>query len=112
MRRALLLLLICAPADAAPWPDGAGDYSGKLAWTGCTAPGASTATIAIDAVDGALKAELAHAADWLPALSLVEEDDGTLQGRQADLAIVLAHPAANTGRGAIGPHTGGRRGRQ
>jgi len=95
MRRALLLLLICAPADAAPWSDWAGDYSGKLAWTSCSVPGAATATIAIDAVDGALKVELARAADWLPALSLLEEDDGTLQGKQADLAVTLAHPAAN-----------------
>jgi hypothetical protein len=95
MRRALLLLLICAQAEAAPWSDWAGDYSGKLVWTSCSVPGASTATIAIDAVDGALVVELARAADWLPALSLLEEEDGTLQGRQADLAVTLAHPAAN-----------------
>lgn len=108
MRRALLLLLICAPADAVPWPDWAGEYRGKLAWTGCTVPGASTATIAIDAVDGALTVELARAADWLPALSLLEEDDGTLQGRQADLAVTLAHPSANTVDVAIDLESGCR----
>jgi len=108
MRRALLLLLICPQAEAAPWSDWAGDYSGKLAWTSCSAPGASTATIAIDAVDGALKVELARAADWLPALSLLEEEDGTLQGRQADLAVTLAHPAANAVDVAIDLESGCR----
>ena len=108
MRRALLLLLICTQAEAAPWSDWAGDYSGKLAWTSCSVPGASTATIAIDAVDGALKVELARAADWLPALSLLEEEDGTLQGRQADLAVTLAHPAANAVDVAIDLESGCR----
>jgi len=109
MRRALVLMLLCAQADAAPsWSDWAGDYSGKLAWTGCAVPGASTATIAIDAVDGALKVELARAADWLPSLSLLEEDDGTLQGRQADLAVTLAHPAANAVDVAIDLESGCR----
>jgi hypothetical protein len=102
MRRLVLVLVLFAwTALAAPapkprmtWADWVGDYTGTLAWTRCTAAGATKATITVDAIDGALVAELARAADWLPALSLLEEN-GTLAGSQADLAVVLARPKAN-----------------
>jgi len=100
MRRfALVLFASTALAAPAPkprvtWADWVGEYTGTLAWTSCTAAGATKTTIAIDAIDGALSVELARAADWLPRLSLVEED-ATLAGVQADLKVVLARPKAN-----------------
>lgn len=95
-----LLVAAAAPsaADPAPrvtWADWVGDYTGALAWSSrCVSPGASRATIAVDAVDGALVADLTAAGGGLRALSLVEDDTGAWTAQQGDVTLALVRPAA------------------
>ena len=95
MRRAVVLIVALAgTARAAPvstWADWVGDYTGKLAWTSCTSPGARTATIAIDAVDGALTIDLTRAGGGLRDLSLAEDPDAeTLAAQQGDVTLAIS----------------------
>ena len=92
MRVALLLLLaIPAAADPKPrvtWADWAGDWSGALAWKSCAVDGNASATLALDAIDGALRIDLAPAGDRVEAVSLVEQDD-TMIAQTADVSLAL-----------------------
>jgi hypothetical protein len=96
---ACLLLGLTATGHAAPpgatWADWVGSYTGKLAWTGCSAPGAKTPTLALDAVDGALTIDLTPAGGGLRPLSLVE-DEGRLTARQGDATLALVPRRADT----------------
>lgn len=95
MRCAIVLLVALAGtarAAAVPtWADWVGDYTGKLAWTSCTTPGAKTATIAIDAVDGALTIDLTRAGGGLRDLSLAEDPEAeTLAAQQGDVTLAIS----------------------
>jgi hypothetical protein len=98
--RAAVILVAClaGTAEARPWSDLVGDYTGKLAWTGCSAPGAKSATLALDATDGALAIDLSPAGGGLVAMSLVDDDRGVLSAQQRDvtLSITPAKPGAIT----------------
>ena len=69
MRIALagLALAVALPARNAPPPaattpaDWIGDWAGKLRWNGCTVDGEPAASIALDAVAGAVAIDLAPA---------------------------------------------------
>ena len=89
MRVLLALVVLAGTADARPWSDLVGDYTSTLAWSGCTAPGARSATLALDAVDGALSIDLAPAGGGLVAMSLVEDDRGALSAQQGDVALAI-----------------------
>jgi hypothetical protein len=80
-------------ARPAPWADWVGDYSGKVAWRGCTAPGAASAAIAVDAVDGVMSIDLAPLGGGLRAMSLVEEEGGWT-GQQGDVKVRIARAKA------------------
>lgn len=94
MRRALVLLVALAgSAQAAPatWADWVGDYTGKLAWTSCVSPGAKTATVALDAIDGALAIDLSRAGGGLRDLSLAEDPEAeTLAAQQGDVTLAIS----------------------
>jgi hypothetical protein len=80
---------IAAPASSPPaatWADWVGAWSGKLAWSNCATSGAASATLALDAVDGALDVDLAPAGAALGRFSLVEDDRG-LSAQHADVAV-------------------------
>ncbi|MEO8842630.1 MAG: hypothetical protein ABI591_16085 [Kofleriaceae bacterium] len=83
------------PAPAASWADWVGDWGGKLKWAGCSIDGEPTATVAVDATDGALAIDLAPAGGALAALSLVENGTGWL-GQQGDVTVKLAHGRASS----------------
>jgi hypothetical protein len=102
MRRAVLIGLsaITAGALAKPpptpptWGDWVGDYTGKLTWTSCTVDGAGSATLALDATDGAVTLDLAPAGGALEGLALAE-DNGTWTGKQNDVAVRVVRPKAD-----------------
>ena len=95
MRLAVLAVMaIAGSAHAAPWTEWVGDYKGSLTWRGCTTPGARSATLALDAVDGALAIDLAPAKGGLRSLGLVEEERGTLSAKDGDLALTIARGPA------------------
>lgn len=91
-----LLLVICGTAEARPWSDLVGNYTGKLAWSGCTAPGAKSPTLSLDATDGALAIDLAPAGGGLVAMSLAEDDRGRLSAQQGDVTLAITPGKANT----------------
>jgi hypothetical protein len=78
------------PAPTLSWADWVGDWGGKLKWAGCSIDGEPTATVALDATDGALAIDLAPAGGALTALSLVENDTGWV-GQKGDVTVKLAH---------------------
>jgi len=91
MRALLIVVALAGSADAATWADWVGDYSGKLAWTSCTSPGAKTATVAIDAVDGALTIDLARAGGGLRDLALADDPEAeTLAAQQGDVTLAIS----------------------
>ncbi|CAN5182993.1 hypothetical protein BH11MYX1_BH11MYX1_57810 [soil metagenome] len=94
MRHGLLLALGAGLATAAPaplsWADWVGDYTGKLKWGGCTIDGEPSATVALDAIDGAIAIDLSSAGGALGTLSLVEDNAGWL-GQKGDVSVKLAH---------------------
>jgi hypothetical protein len=102
MRRAVLVGLsaitvgaLAKPAAPPPtWGDWVGDYTGKLTWSACTVDGAGSATLPLDATDGAVTLDLASAGGALEALPL-EEDNGTWTGRQNDVTVRVARPRAD-----------------
>jgi len=91
---ALAVIALAGSADAAPWTEWVGDYKSALTWRGCTTPGARSATLALDAVDGALAIDLAPAKGGLRSLGLVEEERGTLSAQDGDLALTIARGPA------------------
>src|SRR5258705_5528405 len=102
MRRAAVgIVLIASIARAAPapasatWADWVGDWSGKLKWANCTASGAATAKLAIDAVDGMMAIDLAPAGAALEAFNLIEDDHG-FAAQHADVTVQLARPRADS----------------
>ena len=96
--RCVLVLLVAlsgtaAAAPATTWADWVGDYTGKLAWTSCTSPGAKTATLGIDALDGALTIDLAGAGGGLRGLSLAEDPETeTLAAQEGDVTLAISRP--------------------
>ena len=68
-------VLVASQAVAAPWSDWVGDFRGALTWRQCSTTGEKTATISLDAVDGALRIDLAGAGAALRSYSLVQEDN-------------------------------------
>jgi len=86
---------IAKPAETPRWGDWVGDYTGKLAWTSCTAEGAGSATLAFDATDGQVAIDLAPAGASLEPVSLTEDDAGWT-GRNGDVGVHLARPKADT----------------
>jgi hypothetical protein len=81
------------PVPAPPWSEWVGDFEGALAWRNCSAPGAAKATIAIDAVDGAIAVDLTAARGGLGKMSLLEDEGGVLAAQQGDLKVTLARPS-------------------
>jgi len=98
MRFALagLVLLVGSSASAGPpsWGDWVGDWEGKLTWGRCAAAGHGKATLAIDAIDGALALDLAPAGGALRALSLVEGDAG-MSAQDGDIAVHVTQQKPN-----------------
>lgn len=88
---AVMVLGFVPPASAdVTWADWVGDYTGKLAWTSCSAPGAKTATASIDAIDGALVIDLARAGGGLRDLALAEDPEAeTLAAQQGDVTLTI-----------------------
>lgn len=80
------------PAPPATWGDWVGDYTGTLAWTACTVDGAGSATLALDATDGAVTLDLTPAGAALPHIALAEGSDGGFTGRRDDVTVRLARP--------------------
>ena len=76
------------PAPTLGWGDWVGDYTGKLAWSGCTAEGRGSATLPVEAADGAVTIDLTPAGGALESMNLLEEDGGW-SGQQADVAVHL-----------------------
>jgi hypothetical protein len=79
-----------APAPTSSWAGWVGDWGGKLKWAGCSIDGEPTATVALDAIDGALSIDLTAAGGALTALALVENNTGWV-GQQGDVTVKLAH---------------------
>jgi hypothetical protein len=80
---------IAAPASPpATWADWVGAWTGKLAWSNCATNGAPTATLGLDAIDGALSIDLSPAGNALARFSLVEEDR-RLSVQHADVAVIV-----------------------
>ena len=88
------VLAAATPAVAAPWSDWVGDYRGALVWRQCTAAGEKSATLALDAVDGAMRIDLAPAGAALRAMSLTREDAAWV-AQDGDLRVrVTKRPSA------------------
>jgi hypothetical protein len=96
MRRWLLALglatasgaLAAPPPRSLDWADWVGDWSGKLEWTSCSAEGEPRATLAVDAIDGALAIDLTPAGGALGKMPLVE-DGSEWAGQQGDVNVRL-----------------------
>lgn len=97
LRHGLLLALgaglataAASPGPTPSWAAWVGDYTGKLTWAGCTIDGEPSATVSVDATDGAVAIELAAAGGALDTLSLVEDNAGWV-GRHGDVSVKLTH---------------------
>ncbi len=90
----LALALGAGLATAAPapltWADWVGDYTGPLKWAGCTIDGEPSATVSLDATDGAFAIDLASAGGALGTVRLVEDNAGW-RGQHGDVTVKLAH---------------------
>ena len=90
MRCAVIaVMLLAGSARAAPWTEWVGDYKGAMTWRGCTAPGATSTTLALDATDGVLAIDLSPAKGGLRAMTLVEDEDGTLAAQDGDVQLAI-----------------------
>jgi hypothetical protein len=96
MRVLVILALVAGTAEGRPWTELVGEYTGKLAWTSCTAPGARSATLVLEATDGALAIDLAPAGGGLVAMSLAEDDRGGLAAQQGDVTLAITPGKPNT----------------
>ncbi len=70
------------------WADWVGDWSGKLRWSSCTIEGEPSASLSVDATDGAFAIDLTPAGGALGKVSLVE-DSGGWSGQQGDVNVRL-----------------------
>jgi hypothetical protein len=93
MRRVLFVLGVASasaalarPATAPVWADWVGDWEGKLQWTSCTSEGASSATFALDATDGAVAIDLSGMGGGLGMISLAQDNAGWV-GQQGDVMV-------------------------
>jgi hypothetical protein len=80
------------------WADWVGEWAGKLRWQGCAIDGAASATISIDASDGAVAIDLASAGVGLASVRLVEDDTAWV-GQSADVRV---HAARSKGALELG----------
>lgn len=103
MRRPAILVVLAAgalaraapaPSAALGWADWVGDWEGKLKWAGCTIDGEGSASLPLDATDGAIAIDLTPAGGALAAMSLVENGAGW-QGQKGDVSVKLAHVKDN-----------------
>ena len=96
----IVLAGVAVRADAAPvtWADVVGEYRGRLAWKDCNTPGAKQATVALDAIDGALAIDLTRAGGGLRTFSLALDDDATSawSAQDADVTVQVSRTRANT----------------
>jgi len=98
---AAVVLAVSAGVAAAPrsparpsWADWVGAYTGKLAWPGCSTPGERSATLALDAVDGALAIDLTPAGGGLRPMSLVDDGAGWI-AQQGGVQLRIARARAD-----------------
>jgi hypothetical protein len=89
------VLVVSTPAAAAPWSDWVGEYRGTLLWRKCTAAGEKAAAIALDAVDGAMRIDLAPAGAALKTMSLTQ-DDAAWVAQDGDLHVRVTRGKPNT----------------
>jgi hypothetical protein len=85
---------VAASPATASWASWIGDWQGKLHWSGCTIDGAPSATISIDAVDGAVAIDLAPAGGALGTIALEPDGDAAWKGRADDLAVHVTRGSA------------------
>jgi len=97
MRRVVVAvgLALASGALAAPpaqpsltWADWVGDWTGKLAWTGCATDDTKRASIPIEATDGSIAIDLTSAGGALGPLTLVE-DGSAFGAKQGDVTLHL-----------------------
>jgi hypothetical protein len=99
VRRLPVLFILAATSGAlatpvtipSTWPDWVGDWDGKLKWTSCTAEGEERASLALDAIDGAVSIDLTPAGGALSQMSLIEDGDGWV-GQQGDVKVRVKRP--------------------
>ena len=94
MRLGLILIATAtvaraAPAPALTWADWVGDWDGKLKWAGCSIDGEPSASISLDAIDGAIAIDLTPAGGALGPIALVEDNNGWL-GQKGDVTVKLS----------------------
>jgi hypothetical protein len=79
---------LAAPATPAPptWADWVGDWTGKLAWTSCSADGNDSATLPIEAVDGTVSIDLTPAGGALTSIAILPDPNGWT-GQQSDVTV-------------------------
>jgi hypothetical protein len=90
----LVPVVEAAPAGVS-WGDLVGSYQGRLAWKNCNTPGVERATIAVDAMDGALEIDLTAAAGGLRAFSLAPESTTAWSAQQGDVSVRVERPRAD-----------------
>ncbi|MDX2087647.1 MAG: hypothetical protein SFX73_07345 [Kofleriaceae bacterium] len=102
MRRCIIAMVVVGVVpvvEAAParvsWGDLVGAYQGRLAWKNCNTPGVERATIAVDAMDGALEIDLTAAAGGLRAFSLAPESTTAWTAQQGDVRVRIARTRAD-----------------
>lgn len=96
MRRAVLVVslalgsgALAAPPAAQPvltWADWVGDWTGKLAWSGCAVDSSQRGAIPIDATDGAITIDLTAAGNSLDKMALLEDGTG-FAAKQNDISL-------------------------
>jgi hypothetical protein len=82
---------LASPVETVKWADWVGDYEGKLRWTGCSAAGGESATVAIDASDAVMRVDLAPISSGLASMTLVDDEGGWL-AQQGDVTTHLNRP--------------------
>lgn len=106
MRWVPLVTLLAASATSAEpvahssWASWVGDWQGKLHWSGCTIDGEPAASIAIDAVDGAVAVDLGPAGGALGTIAL-EPDGDAWKGRSFDTSVHLTRGSASLELAAV-----------
>jgi hypothetical protein len=79
---------LAKPATMPGWGDWVGDYAGKLTWASCTADGAGSATLPVEATDGAFTIDLTPAGGALESMTLLEDNGGWV-GQHGDVTVHL-----------------------
>jgi len=86
----LAALATPAAPPAVTWADWIGSWDARLKWSSCSADGEERATLAVDAIDGAVSIDLSAAGGALASLSLVADTSGW-SGQQGDVTVRLKH---------------------